>query len=211
MYINYNTFYHPSMDFYTLLYETISNGDECNIDTDTSLCLITNEPLEEHHITLYCGHSFNYEPLYREVIQQKKKKQSNEIRYLRLHEIKCPYCRNVQRGILPQNPLFETIYGVNSPEDLVMMSNNCNYIFRSGPRKGQACNKRCLKIYCNACDTTIKKREKKKQEKEKAKEKAKKEGVFCKAILKSGKRKGLCCGNIVKNGTDFRCGRHSTV
>lgn len=199
------------MDFYALLYETISNDNESNIDTDTSQCLITNEPLEEHHITLYCGHSFNYEPLYREVIQQKKKKQPHEIRFLRLHELKCPYCRSIQRGILPPNPSFETIHGVNTPDYLVMLINNCKYVFRSGPRKGQACNKRCKNTYCNSCNTIIEKREKKIQEKEIAKEKAKKDGVFCKAILKSGKRKGLCCGNIVKNGSDFRCGRHSTV
>lgn len=190
------------MDFYTLLYETISNDSDCNLDNDDlSLCLITNEPLEEHYITLYCGHSFNYESLYREIIQQKRKKSSNEIRHLRLHEIKCPYCRNIQRGILPPNPLFESLYGVNTPEELSMFTEKCSYVFHAGPRKGLACNKLCLKQYCNICDNVIKKREKKK--------KAKHDGLLCKAILQSGKRKGLSCGNTVKH--DSLCGRHSKI
>ena len=190
------------MDFYDLLYETISNDNgECNIDTDSALCLITDEPLGEHYITLYCGHSFNYEPLYREVIQQKRKKMSIEIRHLRLHEIKCPYCRNIQRGILPPNPLFESLSGVNTPDELSMFTNNCSYIFRSGPRKGKICDKLCLKTYCNACDNVMKKREKKNKEKQ--------DGIFCKAIVQSGKRKGLCCGNALKN--DYLCGRHSNI
>ena len=192
------------MDFYTLLYETISN-DDSNTETNTepSLCLITDEPLEEYNVTLYCGHSFNYEPLYKEVIQQKRNKISNEIRQLRHHEIKCPYCRNVQRGLLPLHPLFGKIYGVNIPEELSMLTKKCSYVFLSGQRKGQLCNKRCLKTYCNTCDNVIKKREKKKKEKEESN----KNGLFCKAILKSGKRKGLYCEKTVKE--NFLCGRHS--
>lgn len=191
------------MDFYTLLYETISKDDnKIKMNMDLSLCLITDEPLEEHSITLYCGHSFNYEPLYKEVIQQKRNKISNEIKQLRHHEIKCPYCRNVQRGILPLHPSFESIYGVNLPEELSMFTKKCCYVFRSGKRKGQSCNKLCLKTYCNTCDSVIKKREKTKKENEQIKN----DGMFCKAILKSGKRKGLYCEKSIKD--NFLCGRH---
>ena len=34
-------------------------------------CLITNEPLQKDHITLKCGHKFNYVPIFNEVLFQK--------------------------------------------------------------------------------------------------------------------------------------------
>lgn len=34
-------------------------------------CLITDEPLRKDHITLQCGHKFNYVPLFKEVLFQK--------------------------------------------------------------------------------------------------------------------------------------------
>jgi hypothetical protein len=39
--------------------------------TDTTRCLITDEPLRRDHITLQCGHRFNYIPLFKEVLFQK--------------------------------------------------------------------------------------------------------------------------------------------
>lgn len=38
---------------------------------DTPRCLITDEPLRKDHITLRCGHKFNYVPLFKEVLFQK--------------------------------------------------------------------------------------------------------------------------------------------
>ena len=37
----------------------------------TPRCLITDEPLRRDHITLQCGHKFNYVPLFKEVLFQK--------------------------------------------------------------------------------------------------------------------------------------------
>jgi len=39
--------------------------------TATPRCLITDEPLRRDHITLQCGHQFNYIPLFKEVLFQK--------------------------------------------------------------------------------------------------------------------------------------------
>jgi hypothetical protein len=39
--------------------------------TATPRCLITDEPLRRDHITLQCGHKFNYIPLFKEVLFQK--------------------------------------------------------------------------------------------------------------------------------------------
>jgi len=46
--------------------------DSVNVSTsDTPHCLITDEPLRKDHITLQCGHKFNYVPLFKEVLFQK--------------------------------------------------------------------------------------------------------------------------------------------
>ena len=39
--------------------------------TQEPRCLITNEPLQKDHITLKCGHKFNYVPIFNEVLFQK--------------------------------------------------------------------------------------------------------------------------------------------
>jgi hypothetical protein len=40
-------------------------------DKPVERCLITDEKLRKDHITLKCGHKFNYVPLFKEVIFQK--------------------------------------------------------------------------------------------------------------------------------------------
>ena len=49
----------------------------CQNDTDTDIeevttCLISNLPLECNHITLSCGHKFNYKSIFSEVKNQKR-------------------------------------------------------------------------------------------------------------------------------------------
>lgn len=41
------------------------------VEDSTSRCLITDEKLRKDHITLKCGHRFNYVPLFKEVLFQK--------------------------------------------------------------------------------------------------------------------------------------------
>ena len=185
------------MNFYNLLYQSISEENEIDtLENNLSTCLITNEPLSEGNITLYCGHSFNYEPLYKEVKQQKIHKNMNEIRIIRKFELMCPYCRNIQKGLLPPHPNFEFIYGVNGPNH--MYTKKCKYELKSGPRKGTLCNSMCHEDYCNRCKAKI--------ERKKQKEIKKKEKPLCQIVLKSGKRKGELCMNTVKCG--LYCGRH---
>ena len=73
-----------NIDFFSEL-----NKDDSNIDNDNSnhgfdssnnkydinsnKCLIYHHELTDNYITLKCGHSFNYVPLYKEVFSQKKK------------------------------------------------------------------------------------------------------------------------------------------
>ena len=93
-------------------------------ETNDDICNITGEQLGEYHITLLCGHKFNYEPLYNEVKTQKMPHSvfNHNIRIkgnLNVKQIKCPLCRNIQSQILPWIPTLVNcpkIYGVNSPE-----------------------------------------------------------------------------------------------
>ena len=89
-------------------------SDEENYNDEMKMCLITMLPLDYRHITLECGHTFNYDPLFKDVYNHKKKFLRLESRSLKPNELRCPYCRNIQTKLLPVNPGSPLIYGVNS-------------------------------------------------------------------------------------------------
>ena len=95
-------------------------------------CLITNVPLDAFHVTLHCGHKFNYEPLYQEVIRQKGRLGiHNYHEKIGTHQIKCPYCRTHTNQLLPcivgQHPVIKRLNGVNAPVSLCMPGIKCSY------------------------------------------------------------------------------------
>ena len=67
------------IDFFSQLKEMASQApaplaDDTSATADTATtprCLITDEPLRPDHITLQCGHKFNYVPLFKDVLFQK--------------------------------------------------------------------------------------------------------------------------------------------
>ena len=100
---------------------------------DNNLCLITKECLHPNHITLSCGHKFNYLPLYKEVVNQKNKSNTGyEITKLDIHQIKCPYCRRITNKLLPYIPYtsVKLIKYVNCPEEHCMNARKCSHTFR---------------------------------------------------------------------------------
>ena len=105
-------------------------------------CLISKEPLSDNKITLECGHSFNYVSLYNEVIYQKRILNSLETNPLLTNQMKCPYCRRIYNYILPYQELdgVYKLYGVNSPDKLVMSMYKCRWLFKSGKKKNNTCN-----------------------------------------------------------------------
>lgn len=158
--------------------------NEFNIDNDednSRVCLITKNPLEKYSITLRCGHSFNYIPLYNEIKVQKNIKQQNmNDRRLYTNQIKCPYCRTIHNNLIPyidDIPETTQIYGVNYPKKYVLYGNTCKYIFKSGKRKNMVCGKDCLLEYCNShknCSNKV-------------------DVEGCSYVFKKGKSKGLKC------------------
>lgn len=89
-------------------------SDEENNNDDTKLCLITMLPLDDNHVTLECGHSFNYDPLFKDVYNHKKMFIRLESTPLKTQELRCPYCRKIQPKLLPVKTGCPLIYGVNS-------------------------------------------------------------------------------------------------
>jgi hypothetical protein len=117
----------------------IKNDDE----NDDEKCLITNEHLTIHYITLPCHHKFNYIPLYKTIVLQKKK----NINYLESNtilpkQIQCPYCRCKHNNLLPYIPLEDIarVLYVNSPSVLSINYKMCQWVYKGGKKKNMKCN-----------------------------------------------------------------------
>lgn len=107
-----------NIDFFAELYKSldIEENNE-KTDEDNNLCLISNEQLTDKYVTMECGHKFNYLPLYLDVKNHKQKFNGMEGSSTRLYqdEIRCPYCRKKQAGVLPYYEEFglEKLHGIN--------------------------------------------------------------------------------------------------
>ena len=159
---------------------------KCLNESETELCLISKDPLNNTQIKLECGHIFNYYPLYKEVIYQKRNLNSLESRMLQIHQIKCPYCRHICNNLLPYRELdhVEKLYGINYPEKYIMPDYKCIWKFKAGSKKNTLCqsvgniyNEGC---YCNKHISNIK------------------NIYYCNHTLKSGKK----CKKRVKQSGD---------
>lgn len=140
-----------NIDFYSELKKELS----ANVVEYENHCLITLMPLSDNFITLECNHKFNYIPLYNEVLKQKSGINSLETTRLKINEIKCPYCRQVTKKLLPYIDIsgVNMVKGVNYPKQFTMMLHSCEWKFKTGKNKGCYCNKPAFKTsngtYCN--------------------------------------------------------------
>lgn len=127
-----------------LFFKMLNETNETNIDQNEdenenrNYCYITNEELDTTKITLSCNHSFNYIPLYEEIVKQKNSIR-NKLNHLSTSNIECPYCRQVQNGVLPyiKIPGVKKIKGVNSPKEWSLITKKCFH-----------CNTPCVDNYC---------------------------------------------------------------
>ena len=184
-----------------------------NVNIDTC-CLLTKEALNDIHVTLNCGHKFNYIPLYKEVVIQKTSAgiMTTNGFYnsctLRLNEMKCPYCRRVQDKLLPffNYDDIKRLRGVNGPESLCMKARMCEHIETSNKRKKKNTKKEMSdSCECNAIHVVngvhYCKKHYEEQEKQTQNDFAalvvteNKNEDICGVIVKSGKNKGLPCTN----------------
>ncbi len=118
-----------NIDFYKELYNSLddiigTNGTNANNDNNdnnhtenTELCLITNVSLKDNFVKLKCGHKFNYEAIFKDIFNHKKKFNNMEQikTKLKQNQIRCPYCRNIQDELLPyyENLGYPKEHGIN--------------------------------------------------------------------------------------------------
>lgn len=130
------------LDFFSELKKELSNLTFDTNKNDENFCLLSKQPLNDNYITLECGHKFNYESLYKEVLQQKI---SNplEVTYVNINEIKCPYCREISVGLLPYIPIYDLPIkrGINFPEKYCKKIYECEWVLKSGKSAGNTCCK----------------------------------------------------------------------
>ena len=119
-----------NIDFYKEL------NDDCETVFLDNLCLITNDKLDNEHVELECGHKFNYDAIYNDVYNHKMKYNKMERYPLRSNEIRCPYCRNIQKKLLPTMVDKPNIHGINyfnqEAEMMSAMFYNPKYKYVSG-------------------------------------------------------------------------------
>lgn len=111
---------------------------------DATQCLVTGEPLEPNHVTLDCGHKFNYLAMYNELKMLRTwAGRPYDTNYVTKSEIRCPYCRKVTKGVLPYVPTTvpELTRGLNSPQSQSIGKCTCEHILSRRERKGQPCGK----------------------------------------------------------------------
>jgi hypothetical protein len=103
-------FIEENINFYEELYKSLDKEDT---QENLEYCLISSQPLTENYVTMVCGHKFNYQPLFYDILNHKKKFNSMERNHLRSSDIRCPYCRNVQKKLLPYIEGYPKVHGVN--------------------------------------------------------------------------------------------------
>ena len=126
-------------------------------NSNDEICLITRSSKDDTHIKLLCNHGFNYINILNEVINQKKESRYNHS-ILKVNQIKCPYCRNIQDYLLPHIKGFPLVKGVNSPKKYGLYNHKCCYIFKKGKNKDKPCNSPCNGQYCNSHEKIINKK-----------------------------------------------------
>jgi hypothetical protein len=182
------------------LLELLCQDDKSN---NENICLISNTPLQENFVKLCCGHTFNYTPIFNEIKYQKKNPHHYETQKLSSYQIKCPYCRTIQNGLLPYYENSIKCNWVNWPIKYQYKPNNCLYKYISGKRKGKTCSKSCFKKYCINHGKIIKNRLEKQKEKEKSTNNTLTTYILnhqnliikpaCSYKFKRGKKKGTPC------------------
>jgi uncharacterized Zn finger protein (UPF0148 family) len=202
--------------------ELIGNIDVDQEKEDIKTCMITGDVLHEPFVELKCGHTYNYTPLYKDLINQKKKFYTMDIEKLNVNEIRCPYCRKKQNGLLPfyELPEVKKVHGINWLDESIITNiyhtGLCNFDLKNDFYDDSCSNNYVIKIsdgktYCYYHQKIMTKeiaKKKAKEEKEKVKAEIKKVMMEKKEKEKELKQKKIqeqnqnivLCQSILKTG-----------
>ena len=108
-------------------------------DTPDDTCLISQDPLAQQQVCLPCGHKFNYDVLFREVLRQKHRRRTDERPRLGEHQLRCPYCNTIHDGLLPPCQGYGATSRVNSPLKWALAATTCQHVYARGRNQGDAC------------------------------------------------------------------------
>lgn len=136
---NYNI--EGGLNFFAELYKSLDiEESQEKTEEDKNKCLITNQLLTDKHVSMDCGHKFNYIPLYNDIVNHKNKFNYMEGSQSKLNtnEIRCPYCRKKQQGTLIyyEELGLQKVNGVNfydpnlkqqTPSSYTYNSHKCEY------------------------------------------------------------------------------------
>lgn len=115
-----------------------------NLESTSSTCLITGNPIVDE-CKLKCNHSYNYDSLLTEVYNQKiNPKFKNDV-HLKDNEVKCPYCRKIQQGLLPERQKIFRVTTINKDYELdpiIVPTVECLQNFEQGKCALPSCNKK---------------------------------------------------------------------
>ena len=141
-----------NINFYDELYKSLDNYNEHSQPKEdvgnNNLCLISQKPLTENYVELECKHKFNYNAIFHDVLNHKKKFNTLERRTLKLTELRCPYCRNIQRTLLPHVEGFPKVHGINYIDE----ENINGHYFKMGYTRGKCCYQ---DDKCSKCDNVF--------------------------------------------------------
>lgn len=174
-------------------------NDDSEQEITDNICLLTNNKLTRNHITLPCGHKFNYIPIYNEILHSKQYQKYNKYP-LRSYQMRCPYCRTTHNKLLLWIPHEGLVYDKLAAATIVskcLPHKRCQYSFKSGKNKGCQCQDMRAyedeggRVFCSKHRRQYEKSEKKKDNK-KPEVLTKHEKMFLKKHLK------LSIQNILK-------------
>jgi hypothetical protein len=179
-------------------YKELQNMDPEDNIQNNQICLISREPLYGRYVSLECGHSFNYLPLFKDIYNHKKKFNFKEGKdsQLKINQIRCPYCRHIQNSVMPYYSEFNVEqHGINiiHPPIKKVLPVVVPKIISLGDEKQN--EDILLSISLNKYNVSPQQPQH-----------VNNSQALCIAILKYGSNKGSQCKNKVL--CNFYCGRH---
>ena len=181
--------------FNKILKSSLENTD--SDEENANICLISHEALSQNPIELSCKHKFLYKNIFNEIIQQKSGTNHLEIQKLKKFQFKCPYCRNIETGVLPWRSSFPQKFGINWPPYHSIKINFCKYVFKSGLKNHNMCNSKCVDKYCKSHLRIINNRNNKKAT----------SSLKCQAFTKNG----TPCSRNAKEPPILYCSQHHQI